>query len=80
MPVEAGDSGLVNQAMVNGVEGQFQAIGNTELVENIVEVIFHRLFADEQFFAYFAIAKSLRDKLHDFFFAITEQGLLAALA
>jgi hypothetical protein len=34
--VEAGSSGLIDQAMMNGVESQFEAIGNSELVEDIV--------------------------------------------
>ena len=76
----AEESSLVNQAVMNGVEGQFQTIGNAELVEDVVEVIFHCLPADKEFFADFAVSKSLRHELDDFFFAVAQQRLFAALA
>src|SRR6266478_5766521 len=66
--------------MVNGVEGKLQAVGNAELVEDIVQVIFYRLFADEKLFADFLVAEALRDELHDFLFAVAQQGLFAARA
>jgi hypothetical protein len=65
---------------MDGVESQFEAIGNAELVEDVVQVIFHRLFADEELFADFLIAEALRDELHDFFFSIAEQWLFAPRA
>jgi hypothetical protein len=40
-------SGLVNQPVVDGVKRELEAVGNAQLVENIVEVILHRLLADE---------------------------------
>ena len=43
-------------------------------------MVFDCLLGDEKFFANFLVAKTLRDELHDFFFAIAEQGLLAARA
>ena len=52
--------------MVDGVEGQFEAVGNAELVEDIVEVILYGLLADEELFADFAIAEALRDELRRF--------------
>jgi hypothetical protein len=67
--------GLVDQAMVNGVESQLKAVGNAELVEDIVQVIFYGLFADEQFFADLFVAVALCDQLHDFFFAVAQQRL-----
>src|SRR5579871_2769300 len=72
--------GLFDQAVMDRVKRKFEAIGNTELIENIVEVVFHRLFADEKFFADFAVAEALGHKLDDFFFALAEQRLFAALA
>ena len=65
---------------MDGVEGKFQAVGNAELVEDIVQVILYGLFADEELFADFLVAVSLRDQLHDFFFAVAEQRLFAARA
>jgi hypothetical protein len=71
---------LIDQAVMNRVEGELEAVGDAELVENVVKVVFNGLFADEEFLADFFIAKTLGDKLHDFFFAIAEQGLFAARA
>lgn len=39
--------GLIDEAMMDGVEGQLQPIGNAELIEDIVQVILYGLFADE---------------------------------
>src|SRR6266851_7733251 len=41
-------------------------------------MVFDGLFGDEKLFADFLVAKSLRDKLHDFFFAVAKQRLFAA--
>src|ERR1700726_3219044 len=73
------NSSLVNQPVVNSVECKFKAIGNAELIENIMQVVLYGLFADEELFADFSVAKSLSDKLNDFFFTIAEQRLLATL-
>ena len=51
--------GLVDQAVVDGVESKFQAVGNAELVEDVVQVILHGLLADEKLFADFLVAKTL---------------------
>jgi len=72
--------GVVDEAVMNGVKGEFEAVGDAELVENIVEMIFDGLFGDEQLFADFLVAETLRDELNDFFFAVTEQRLFAARA
>ena len=65
---------------MDGVEGQFQAVGNAKLIENIVQMILYGLFADEQLFADFLVAVSLGHKLHDFFFAVAQQRLFAPRA
>src|SRR5579863_788067 len=70
---------LIYEAVMDGVEGQFETVGNSEFIENIVQVIFHRLFADEELLADFAIAEALCDELNDFFFAVAQQRLFAAL-
>ena len=62
---------------MNRVEGKFQAVGDAELIENIVQVILHGLLADEKLFADFPVAKALRDELHDLFFTVAQQRLIA---
>ena len=42
-----GSLGLIDEAMVDGVEGQFQAVRDPEFIEDIVQVILYGLFADE---------------------------------
>src|SRR6266849_2025259 len=78
--LRAKSGGLIDKAMVDGVECQFEAVGNAELVENVVQVIFYGLLADKKLFADFLVAETLRDELHDFFFAVAEQGLFAPRA
>ena len=56
------------------VQREFEAVGDAQLIENIVQVIFHRLLADEQFFANFLVPESLRHQLHDFFFAVADSS------
>jgi hypothetical protein len=72
--------GLVNQTMVDGVEREFEAVGDAEFVEDVVEMVFYGLFGDEKFFANFLVAETLGDELNDFFFAVAEQRLFAARA
>ncbi len=72
--------GLIDEAVVDGVESEFEAIGNAKLVEDIVQVIFYGLLADEKFFADFLVAEALCHKLYDFFFAVAEERLFAARA
>jgi len=36
--------------MVDGVKGKFEAIGNTEFIENIMQVILDCLLADKELF------------------------------
>src|SRR6266478_2963723 len=70
--------GLINQAVVNRVEREFEAIGDAELIEDVVQMVLDGLLGDEKFFADFLVAEALGDKLDDFFFAVAEQRLLAA--
>jgi hypothetical protein len=63
-------SGLIDEAVMNGVERQFEAIRDAELIENIVQVIFYGLLRNEKFFADFFVAESLGHQLHNFFLAI----------
>jgi hypothetical protein len=73
-----GELGMVDEAVVDGVESEFEAVGDAKLVENIVEVILHGLFGDEKLFANFLVAETLSDELNDFLFTVGEQRLFAA--
>ncbi len=68
---------LLDQPVMNRVQRQFQPVRNAKLVENIVQVVLHRLLADKKLLADFLVAKPLRHQLHDFFFAVAQQRLLA---
>src|SRR5271165_2721759 len=68
---------LVDQAMMDRVEGQLQAVGNSQLVEDVVQVVLYGLLRDEELLADFLIAKTLRHQLHDFLFTIREEWLLS---
>src|SRR5690348_12862001 len=72
--------GLVNQAVMDGVQSQFETIGNAELIEDIVKVVFHGLLADEELLADFPVAKSLCHQLDDFLFAIAQERFFPPLA
>jgi hypothetical protein len=45
---------------VDGVKREFQAIGDAQLIENIVQVILHRLLADEHLFSNLFVPEALR--------------------
>src|SRR5712664_182667 len=63
---------------MNRIQRQFEAVGDAELIKDIVQMVFDSLFGDEKLFADFLVAETLRDKLHNFFFAVAEQRLFAA--
>ena len=44
---------------MDSVEGKLEPVGHAEFVENVVQMIFDRLLADEKFLADFAVAKTL---------------------
>jgi hypothetical protein len=64
--------GLVDQTVMDSVEGEFEAVGDTEFIENIMQVVLHRLFADKKLFPDFAVAESLGYELYNFFLAVTK--------
>jgi len=68
---------LLNQSVVDGVEGQLEPVRNPELVENVMEAVFDGLFADEELFPDFLVPVALSDQLDDFLLAVAEQGLSA---
>jgi hypothetical protein len=51
---------VIDQAMVDGVEGEFEPVGDSQLIEDIVQMVFDRLLADEELFADLFIAVTLR--------------------
>lgn len=62
---------LVDQAMVNCVQGKFKTIGDAEFIENVMQVILDCLLADKELFANFLVAVALGDQLDNFLFSIT---------
>ena len=50
---------------MDGVEGEFEAVGDAELVENVVQVVLHRLLADEKLLADLAVVEALRHELNE---------------
>ena len=73
-----GDLGVIDQAVMDGVKSEFQAIGNAKFVKDVVEVIFYGLLGDEELFADFFVAEALGDQLNDLFFAVAEKRFFAA--
>ena len=71
---------LLNQSVVDGVEGQFEPVRNPELVENVMEVVLDGLFADEELSPDFLVPVALGNQLDDLLLAVAEQGLFAARA
>ncbi len=60
LPLRAGQkSWLEGCAMVHGVEDQFHAVGNPQLVEDSEQVFLHRMFAEPQFIRDVAVAESV---------------------
>src|SRR5947209_13671185 len=54
------------QPFMDGVQRQFQAIGDAQFVEDVVEVVLDGLLADEHLLRHFFILVSLGHQLHDF--------------
>ena len=54
------------QALVNGVERQFQTIRNAQFVEDVVQMVLHCLLADKHLFGHLFVLVTLRDQRHDF--------------
>jgi hypothetical protein len=71
---------LVDQSVMYRIQRKFEAVGDTEFVEDVVEMVLDGLLGDEKFFADFFVAETLGDELDDFFFAVAEEGLFAARA
>jgi hypothetical protein len=80
--VLGGPGGFVSgvEAVVDGEQGQFEAIGDTELLEDVVEVVLDGLLADEELFGHLFIAIALGHELDDLALAVAERGSLADLS
>ena len=75
----AGDGRLAAgvQVVVDGVERQFQAVGNSQLIEDVVQVVLHRLLTDEHLLGHLFVLETLRHQRHDFPLALAERGAFA---
>ena len=56
---------MLDQVVVNSVEGKLKAVRDADLVEDVMQVIFDRLFANEEVFANFLVPVALSDQQHD---------------
>ena len=48
---------LPTTSVTDGVENQFHPAGNSQLIENAGEILFHRMFAELEFVSYFPITE-----------------------
>src|SRR5580698_5565063 len=55
-----------------GVEHNFDALGNSELIEDAEQVILYGMFGEAQALSDFAVGQTLRDTADDFLFAAGE--------
>ncbi len=53
---------LIDQSVVNGIQREFEAVGNAKFVEDVVQMVLDRLFGDEELFPDFLVAEALRDE------------------
>src|ERR1035441_6691936 len=58
---------------MDSIEHQFEAVGDAELVKNVVKVILYGIVADEELLADSFVLKALSDELDNFQFAIAEK-------
>src|SRR5487761_173549 len=73
-------SRLIDQAVMNRVQSKLESVGNTQLIEDVVQMIFDCLLADEKLLADFSVTEALRHQLHNFLFAVAEQWFVPALS
>src|SRR5216684_1642152 len=59
------------------VQRQFEAVGDAEFIEDVVQMVLDGLLGDEKFFTDFLVAEALRDELNNFFFAVAKQRFFA---
>jgi hypothetical protein len=61
--------------MMDCVEREFEAVRDSELVKNVMQMVLYGLLADEEFFTNFFVAEALGDMLDYFLFAVGEKRL-----
>jgi hypothetical protein len=69
---------LFGQSLVNGIKSEFQAVGDSQLVDNVMQTRIDRHLGDEKFFPDLFIPVTLRHQLHDRSFGIAQQPLIPA--
>ena len=57
-------------------EGEFEAVGNAEFIEDVVQMVFHSLLADKHLFGHFLVLEALRHQADDLALALAERGTL----
>ena len=65
------------KALMDCVEGEFQAVRDTQLVEDVMQVILHRLLTDKHLLRHFFIFVALSDQSHDLTFPLAQRGPIA---
>ena len=72
---------MFGQAPVNGIESKLQAVGDSQLAENVMQTRIDRHLGDEELFSDLFVPVTLRHQLHDRGFGIAQQGpVLRALS
>ena len=66
---------MFRQALVSGIQSQFQPVRDSQLVEDLIKTIVDCQFRDEEFFSDLLVRIALRHQLHDRLFAIVQQRL-----
>ena len=67
------------QTLVDRVKREFQPVRHAELVEDVVQMVLHRLLADEHLLGHLPVLVALRDQADDLALALAERRPLAAL-
>src|SRR5579859_5089109 len=68
------------QTLVDGVKSQFQAIGDAKFIEDVMQMVLHRLLADEHLLGHFLVLVALCDQSDDLALTRRKRTALAALA
>src|SRR5579864_1208248 len=68
------------KTLVKSIEREFETVGNTQLIEDIVQMVLHGLFADEHLFSHLFVLISLGDKLDYLSLTLAQWGSLACFA
>jgi hypothetical protein len=69
---------LFGQALVNGIKSKLQAVGDSQLVDDIMQTRIDRHLGNEKFFPDLFIPVTLRHQSHDRSFGIAQQPLILA--